>query len=87
MCQEYISYSKHALKEVGNTLAGPSTDIPSWGDHSPPTHNMTRITITEKAEYGQENKGNLELPESRLQGVSKIDKVIIINRSSSFTIC
>ena len=42
MCQEYISHSKHALKEVGNTLAGPSTDVPSWGDHSPPTHNMKR---------------------------------------------
>ena len=46
----------------------------------------SRITITDKAEGGQENKGNLELPESLLQGVSKIDKVIIINGSSSFTI-
>ena len=46
----------------------------------------SRITITDEAEGGEENKGNLELPESLLQGVSKIDKVIIINGSSSFTI-
>ena len=46
----------------------------------------SRITITDEAEGGQENKGNLELPESLLQGVSKIDKVIIINGSSRLTI-
>ena len=46
----------------------------------------SRITITDEAEGGEENKGNLELPESLLQGVSKIDKVIIINGLSSFTI-
>ena len=45
-----------------------------------------RITITDETDGGEENKGNLELPESLLQGVSKIDKVIIINGSSSFTI-
>ena len=46
----------------------------------------SRITITDKAEGGQENKGNLEVPRGLLQGVSKTDKAIIINGSSSFTI-